>query len=95
MLGDILVAELATIYEIWHELVLLQPETLRYFFTMKYSWCPQWERWVRSLAEKPRHKVFITVSNARLPSRELGSSLTGRHRPISLMPFSFFEIREA
>ena len=33
----------------------------------------------------------MTGSNARLLSREMGSSLTGRYMPIELLPFSFKE----
>lgn len=37
------------------------------------------------------YKVIVTGSNAKLLSGELATSLTGRHVPISLFPFSFQE----
>lgn len=49
-----------------------------------------WERFVSRLYREG-NKVFITGSNARLLSRELGTFLTGRHVSWELYPFSFRE----
>lgn len=49
-----------------------------------------WERYVRQKLDE-NFKVFITGSNASLLSRELGSSLTGRHITKELFPFSYTE----
>ena len=49
-----------------------------------------WERFVSRLYNEGC-KVFITGSNARLLSRELGTHLTGRHVSWELYPFSFQE----
>ena len=49
-----------------------------------------WERFASRLYQQ-RNKVFITGSNARLLSRELGTFLTGRHVSWELYPFSFQE----
>jgi len=49
-----------------------------------------WERWVRRKYED-NFKFFITGSNARLLSKELATSLTGRHLQFSIYPFSFRE----
>lgn len=49
-----------------------------------------WERYVRQKLEQ-EYKVYITGSNASLLSRELGTSLTGRHVNYELFPFSFVE----
>ncbi len=49
-----------------------------------------WERWVRRMYED-KFKFFITGSNARLLSKELATSLTGRHLQFSIYPFSFRE----
>ena len=49
-----------------------------------------WERFVSRLYNEGC-KVFITGSNARLLSRELGTHLTGRHVSWELYPFSFRE----
>lgn len=49
-----------------------------------------WERYVRQKLDE-NCQVFVTGSNASLSSRELGSSLTGRHFTKELFPFSFSE----
>jgi len=50
-----------------------------------------WERWVRRMYDN-NFKFFITGSNARLLSREIATSLTGRHLQFSIYPFSFKEL---
>ena len=50
----------------------------------------QWERFVRRLHDTG-NKVYITGSNARMLSRELGTHLTGRYLSVELYPFSFIE----
>ena len=50
----------------------------------------QWERFVRRLHDTG-NKIYITGSNARMLSRELGTHLTGRYLPYELYPFSFKE----
>lgn len=50
-----------------------------------------WERFVLRLYEQGK-KIYITGSNARLLSRELGTHLTGRHIQFEVFPLSFFEI---
>lgn len=49
-----------------------------------------WERYVRQKLDE-NYQVFITGSNASLLSRELGTSLTGRHITKELFPFSYNE----
>jgi uncharacterized protein len=50
-----------------------------------------WERFIRRLYEQG-NKIFITGSNARLLSRELGTHLTGRNIQLEIYPLSFREI---
>ncbi len=52
-----------------------------------------WERFVRRLYEQGK-KIFITGSNARLLSKELGTHLTGRYIQFEAHPLSFQEILE-
>jgi predicted AAA+ superfamily ATPase len=52
---------------------------------------PQWERFVRRIFNEG-YKIFITGSNSKLLSGELGTHLTGRHKIIELFPFSFSEL---
>ena len=49
-----------------------------------------WEKFVRRL-HNGGNKVYVTGSNARMLSKELGTHLTGRHITIELFPFSFSE----
>ncbi len=50
-----------------------------------------WERFVRRIHDEG-YKVFLTGSNAKLLSAELGTHLTGRYAKITLYPFSFKEV---
>lgn len=49
-----------------------------------------WERYIRQKLDEG-FKVFVTGSNASLLSKELGTSLTGRHITTELFPFSYNE----
>lgn len=49
-----------------------------------------WERYIRQKLDEG-FKVFVTGSNASLLSKELGTSLTGRHITTELFPFSYDE----
>ncbi|OFY44602.1 MAG: AAA family ATPase [Bacteroidetes bacterium GWF2_40_14] len=49
-----------------------------------------WERYVRQKLDEG-FRVYVTGSNASLLSRELGTSLTGRHLTNELFPFSYSE----
>lgn len=50
-----------------------------------------WERFIRRLYEQGK-KIYITGSNAKLLSKELGTHLTGRYIQLEVFPLSFFEI---
>ena len=50
-----------------------------------------WERFIRRLYEQGK-KIYITGSNAKLLSKELGTHLTGRHIQLEMFQLSFFEI---
>jgi predicted AAA+ superfamily ATPase len=50
-----------------------------------------WESFVRRIHDEG-YKIYLTGSNARLLSSELGTHLTGRYVKIELYPFSFPEL---
>ena len=50
-----------------------------------------WEKFIRRLYESG-NKIFITGSNAKLLSKELGTHLTGRYIQLEVYPLSFREI---
>jgi len=49
-----------------------------------------WERFVNRLYEAG-YKIYITGSNAKMLSRELGTFLTGRYYRTEIFPFSYYE----
>ncbi|PIU22215.1 MAG: hypothetical protein COT14_02290 [Candidatus Diapherotrites archaeon CG08_land_8_20_14_0_20_30_16] len=49
-----------------------------------------WEKFVNTLAKT--YNVFITGSNSKLLSKELGTFLTGRHTDFLILPFTFKDI---
>ena len=55
---------------------------------------PGWELFVNRL-QRQGYNITLTGSNARLLSGELATSLTGRHVPIEILPFSFREFLAA
>lgn len=63
-----------------------------YFFFDEVQNVEHWQKWLHTQLERPKNNYFIvTGSNASLLSRELGTSLTGRHTSLTLYPFSFQE----
>jgi len=53
-----------------------------------------WELFVNKL-QRRGFNLILTGSNAKLLSKELATSLTGRHIPIEILPFSFREFLSA
>ncbi len=49
-----------------------------------------WERFARRIHDEG-YKLYLSGSNAKLPSSELGTHLTGRYVKVELYPFSFRE----
>ncbi len=49
-----------------------------------------WERFVNTLNKN--YNVFITGSNSKLLSKELGTFLTGRHSDFLILPFTFKDV---
>lgn len=66
------------------------------YFLDEIQWVDGWQKWLRSQLDRSRDRRFVvTGSNAHLLSGELGSTLTGRHHTVELMPFDFEEFRAA
>jgi uncharacterized protein len=67
-------------------------ERALYYFFDEIQNIPNWQKWLHTIIERSSLDHFIvTGSNAKLLSRELGATLTGRHRLVTLFPFSFEE----
>lgn len=55
---------------------------------------PNWELFINRL-HREGYNILLTGSNAKLLSKELATSLTGRHIPLEILPFSFKEFLRA
>lgn len=76
----------ASDYNRLHEIAsLMQTDT---FFFDEIQNTSGWEQFIRFRLDE-NYKVFITGSNAKMLSKELGTKLTGRHLSIELFPFSY------
>jgi len=80
------VEDFQLLLEVFYELFGVQ----KTFYFDEIQNVEQWERFVRRLHDTG-NKVYITGSNARMLSRELGTHLTGRYLSFELYPFSFNE----
>src|SRR5690606_2899970 len=80
------VEDFQVLIEVFHELF---GEQKTYYFDEIQN-IDQWERFIRRLHDMG-NKVYVTGSNARMLSRELGTHLTGRYRSMELYPFSYKE----
>lgn len=83
------IALLERIYRLYREKVY--PSGRCYLFLDEIQNIPEWERWVRGRSETEDLKIVITGSSSRLPSREVGAKLTGRHVSFELFPLSLAE----
>ena len=61
-----------------------------YFFLDEIQNIPGWEKFARRMADR-KESIQITGSNARMLSREIGSTLGGRYLEIHIWPYSFDE----
>lgn len=85
-LGNFTVENFQQLYEVFIELYGEQ----NYFYFDEIQNIVGWEHFAKQLYNSGK-KVFITGSNARMLSKELGTYLTGCYIAIELYPFSFSE----
>lgn len=91
-LGNFTVENFQQLYEVFIELYGEQ----NYFYFDEIQNIAGWEHFAKRLYNSGK-KVFITGSNARMLSKELGTYLTGCYIAIELYPFSlseFLDFRE-
>ena len=69
-------------------------EGLKYLFIDEVQNVRDFELVLNGFRAEEEYSIFITGSNSYLLSGELSTHLTGRHKPISLYPFSFAEYCE-
>jgi predicted AAA+ superfamily ATPase len=56
---------------------------------------PSWERWLRTLHDYGRYKIFVAGSTSELSTSKTHSALRGRAVNITILPFSFKEFLTA
>ena len=66
-----------------------------YLFIDEVQTFPQWSRWVRTLFDEQKFKIFITGSTSDLSLDKLPSELRGRAINSLVLPFSFKEYLRA
>lgn len=64
---------------------------LKYLFFDEIQNIENWERAIRKLRDLENYHIYISGSSSKLLSKELGSSLTGRHISKIIYPLSFKE----
>jgi len=69
----------------------LAPKNRPYVFLDEVHNVPGWERWVTTMMELGKAKIFVSGSSSKLLSGELATVLTGRHLDIKVYPASFSE----
>ncbi len=62
-----------------------------YLFIDEVQTFPEWSRWIRTLFDERRYKIFITGSTQDLSLDKLPSELRGRATNTLVLPFSFRE----
>jgi predicted AAA+ superfamily ATPase len=62
-----------------------------YLFIDEVQTFPEWSRWVRTLFDRRRYRIFITGSTSELSLDKLPSELRGRAVNTLVLPFSFKE----
>jgi len=77
-------------FQVLHELFIELFGEQKTFYFDEIQNISGWERFIRRLSDYG-YNIFITGSNARMLSRELGTHLTGRYIQLELYPFSFRE----
>ncbi|HAT73898.1 MAG: hypothetical protein US30_C0004G0003 [Candidatus Moranbacteria bacterium GW2011_GWF2_36_839] len=84
--------DLSILLECFYEVVDVDKKNKVYLFFDEIQNISRWEKFINRLLEDKRYKIYITGSNARLLSKEIGTALTGRNYPINLFPLSFGEL---
>lgn len=88
-LGEYSLEMLNNIYEVYLE--NLNPKTTPILFLDEIQNIKGWEKFVRSLNERKKAKIFISGSNAQLLNSEFSTALTGRQLVLMVYPLAFEE----
>ncbi|XES76314.1 MAG: ATP-binding protein [Candidatus Bathyarchaeia archaeon] len=66
-----------------------------YLFIDEVQTFPEWSRWLRTLFDEHRYKIFVTGSTSDLSLDKIPSELRGRSNNTLVLPFSFKECLRA
>lgn len=83
--------ELDNLITIYNERFLTKPKLI---ILDEIQNIDQWQRWVRKYIDLEEFKIIVTGSSAKLLSKEISSSLTGRSVEKTIYPLSFSEYLE-
>lgn len=89
---DISIKLLDEIFATYLEYV--NPQHTPYVFVDEVHLVNGWERWARTLNELQKTKIIVSGSTSQLISKELATTLTGRHLDLRVFPLGFREFLE-
>lgn len=69
----------------------MKPKSTPYIFVDEVQLVKGWERWARTLNELQKAKLIVSGSTSQLISKELATTLTGRHLDLKIFPLGFKE----
>jgi len=87
--NDLNVETLSLIKDVYME--HLRPSGIPWIILDEVQNIPHFEKWLLKEYELKRSHLFVTGSNARLLSREIGTILTGRYLDVMVFPLGFRE----
>jgi uncharacterized protein len=85
------VTDLSKLEEAIYRVYKPEPTKDIYLFIDEAKTFPEWSRWLRTLIDQRRYKIFITGSTSDLTLDKLPSELRGRAVNTLVLPFSFSE----
>lgn len=72
-------------------LEFIKPESTPYIFVDEVQLIDGWERWARTINELQKAKLIVSGSTSQIISKELATTLTGRHLDLKVFPLNFNE----
>lgn len=91
-INELSLSVLQQIYDAYREII--KPTAKPHIFLDEVQLVSGWERFARALHEKEEATIFVSGSSAKLLSKELATTLTGRHVDLEVYPLNFKEFLE-
>ena len=89
------VKDLLNCIEIYYEMFPENKNETIWLFLDEIQNVEDWERFVRTMLDREKIKVFITGSSSKILSKEIATQLRGRSITYNIYPFSFREYLRA